>query len=110
MCIDVLTVVINSPIIGNEEMHAVMRVLESGILTSVARLGGPAVRELERSARGFVKSKYAVVVNSGTVLQCAFYALRAGHGKEVLIPSFTFVATANAVIATGVKPVFVDIL
>ena len=52
-----------------------------------------------------------MAVNSGTVaLQYALYALRAEYGKEVLIPSFTFVATANVVIVTRAKPIFVDIL
>ena len=109
--VDVLDVMINAPVIDKKEIRAVVKVLESGILTSAARLGGPAVRDLENTARGFVKSKYAIAVNSGTAaLQCALYASGSGPGKEVLIPSFTFVATANAVIATGAKPVFVDIL
>ena len=109
--VDVLDVMINAPVIDEKEIRAVVKVLESGILTSAARLGGPAVRDLENAARGFVKSKYAIAVNSGTAaLQCALYASGSGPGKEVLIPSFTFVATANAVIATGAKPVFVDIL
>jgi dTDP-4-amino-4,6-dideoxygalactose transaminase len=58
-----------------------------------------------------VKSKYAIAVNSGTAaLQAALYALDIKNGDEVLVPSFTFVATANAVVSTGAKPVFVDIL
>ncbi len=106
-----MDVLINAPAIGKEEIRAVVEVLESGILTSAARFGGPTVRDLENAACGFVKSKYAVAVNSGTAaLQCALYALGVGPGKEVLIPSFTFVATANAVISTGATPVFVDIL
>jgi len=59
----------------------------------------------------FIKSKYVVAVNSGTAaLQAALYALDIKKGDEVLVPSFTFVATANSVVSTGAKPVFVDIL
>ena len=59
----------------------------------------------------FIKSKYAIAVNSGTAaLQAALFALEIKKGDEILIPSFSFVATANAVISTGAKPVFVDIL
>ena len=111
MYVDVLDVMINAPVIDEKEIRAVVKVLESDILTSAARLGGPTVRDLENAARGFVESKYAIAVNSSTAaLQCALYASESGPGKEVLIPSFTFVATANAVIVTGAKPVFVDIL
>ena len=66
---------------------------------------------LKKAIRSFVKSKYAVAVNSGTsALQASLYALNVKKGDEVIIPSFTFVATANAVLSTGAKPVFVDIL
>ena len=59
----------------------------------------------------FTKSKYAIAVNSGTAaLQAALFALEIKKGDEVLIPSFSFVATANAVVSTGAKPIFVDIL
>ena len=59
----------------------------------------------------FVKSKFAIAVNSGTsALQASLYALDIKPNAEVLIPSFTFVATANSVKSIGAKPVFVDIL
>ena len=59
----------------------------------------------------FIKSKYAISVNSGTAaLQAALFALEIKKGDEVLVPSFSFIATANAVVSTGAKPVFVDIL
>ncbi|MDI1496091.1 MAG: pyridoxal-5'-phosphate-dependent protein [Cenarchaeum symbiont of Oopsacas minuta] len=107
----ILDLPINIPIIGKDEIHAVVDVLESGILTSAAKFGGPAVRSLENIACKFTGSKYTIAVNSGTAsLQCALHAFGIGLGDEVLLPSFTFVATANAVIATGATPVFVDIL
>ena len=97
--------------IGKEEISAVNSVLKKGTLTSSANNGGKHVQEFEQTASSFVKSKYAVAVNSGTAaLQAALYALDVKHGDEVLIPSFTFVATANAVVSVGAKPIFVDIL
>jgi len=102
---------INIPILGTEEIKAVTKVLKEGALTSAAFSGGKNVQEFEKLISSFVKSKFAVSVNSGTAaLQAALYALDVKKGDEVLLPSFTFVATANAVVATGATPVFVDIL
>lgn len=102
---------VNIPFLGREEIAEVNSVLKSGALTSSAYHGGKYVREFERLACSFVKSKYAVAVNSGTAaLQVALYSLGIKKGDEVLLPSFTFVATANSVVSVGAKPVFVDIL
>ena len=102
---------INVPIIGEEEITAATSVLKNGVLTSSAYLGGKHVQSFEKAAASFVKSKYAIAVNSGTAaLQAALYALNIKNGDEVLVPSFTFVATTNAIISAGAKPVFVDIL
>jgi len=107
----VLKIPINIPIVGKEEIIAVTSILKNGALTSAANLGGKHVQNFEKSAASFVNSKYAVAVNSGTAaLQAALYALDIKKDDEVLVPSFTFVATANAVVSTGAKPVFVDIL
>jgi len=106
-----LNIPINVPIVGKEEISAVVSILKNGALTSSANEGGKNVREFEKLASSFVKSKYAVAVNSGTAaLQASLYALDVKNGDEILVPSFTFVATANAVVSTGAKPVFVDIL
>jgi len=106
-----LKIPINVPFVGKEEISAVVSILKDGALTSASNQGGKNVQGFEKLASSFVKSKYAVAVNSGTAaLQAALYALDIKKGDEVLIPSFTFVATANAVISTGAKPVFVDIL
>lgn len=105
-----MTVPVNIPIIGKEEISEVVSVLRKGALTSAANLGGKNVQEFEKLVSSFVKSKYAIAVNSGTAaLQAALYALDIKIGDEVLLPSFTFVATANAVVSVGAKPVFVDI-
>ena len=102
---------INIPIIGKEEIKAVNKVLKTGMLTSSAMTGGKNVQEFEKLSSSFVKSKYTVAVNSGTAaLQAALYALDVKKDDEILLPSFTFVATANAVRSIGAKPIFVDIL
>ena len=106
-----LYIPINLPFIGKEEISSVVSTLKQGSLTSSAHEGGKNVQEFEKLASSFVKSKYAIAVNSGTAaLQASLYALDIKKGDEILVPSFTFVATANAVISTGAKPVFVDIL
>ncbi|MCL4436107.1 MAG: DegT/DnrJ/EryC1/StrS family aminotransferase [Thaumarchaeota archaeon] len=101
---------INSPIIGDEERAEVMKVLESGALTSASAEGGEYVRRFQKSVESFTNAKYAVAVNSGTsALYAALLALGVKAGDEVLVPSFTFLATANTVLLAGAKPVFVDI-
>ena len=102
---------INTPILGKEELSAVVSVVKSGGLTSASKDGGKNVQEFEKSIKAFTKTKYAVSVNSGTAaLQAALYALDIKKGDEVIVPSFTFVASANAIASTGAKPVFADIL
>lgn len=101
---------VNTPMLGTEELSAVSNVLRSGVLTSAARSGGEHVQQFEKLASAFVKSKFAVAVSSGTAaLQAALLALDVKAGDEILLPSFTFVATANAVLSTGARPVFVDV-
>lgn len=101
---------INKPILGEEEKELVLKVLESGILTDSSMNGGPYVREFERELAKFVGVKEAIAVNSGTsALQIALMALGVGPGDEVIVPSFTFAATAGAVMLVGARPVFVDI-
>ncbi len=100
---------INKPLIDEEEIDAVAKVLRSGVLTSRAE-GGSMVRRLEESFADFVKAKYAFAVNSGTsALHLSLLASKVGRGNEVIVPSFTFVSTAEVVVLVGAKPVFVDI-
>ncbi|TFH24197.1 DegT/DnrJ/EryC1/StrS family aminotransferase, partial [Candidatus Bathyarchaeota archaeon] len=100
---------INLPKIGEEEVQAVVKVLRSGMLTS--GLGaGPQVTEFEKSCADFACTKHAVAVNTGTAaLHSAVLAVGVKQGDEVILPSFTFVATAEAVVLAGAKPVFADI-
>jgi len=100
---------INLPQIGNEEIDAVVQVMKSGMLTS--GLGaGPRVVEFEKNFAEFAGVKHAIAVNTGTAaLHAAIMASKIKFGDEVILPSFTFVATAEAVALAGGKPVFVDI-
>jgi perosamine synthetase len=101
---------INKPWIDEDEKREVASVLEENALTTAARDGGKRVRDFESQMRSYLKAKHVISVNSGTAaLQAAMMAAGIKQGDEVLIPSFTFVATANAVVAAGGKPVFVDI-
>jgi len=103
------TIPINAPRIGEEEIAAVAEVLRSGVLTQ--GLGeGPVVTEFERTFAKFVKAKHAIAVNSGTAaLHSALAATGVKRGDEVILPSFTFVATAEVIVIAGAEPVFVDI-
>ena len=100
---------LNAPQIGEEEVKAVVKVLRSGVLTT--GLGaGPTVTEFEKAYADFVKAKHAVAMNMGTgALHSALAAAGVKRGDEVILPSFTFVATAETVVMIGAKPVFVDI-
>jgi len=101
---------INQPILGREEEEAVLNTLRSGELTNPTYLGGRNVASAEKALAEYLQVKHVVLVNSGTAaLYSALLALGVGDGDEVLLPSFTFVATANAALAVGAKPVFVDI-
>lgn len=94
------------PIIGDEEREAVDRVLLSGMVAQ-----GPEVAAFESEfAEHFVPGRTVVAVNSGTSgLHVGLLAAGVGPGDEVIVPSFTFAATGNAVALTGATPVFVDI-
>lgn len=100
---------INKPLIGEEEVKAAVKVLRSGMLTSRTE-SGSMVSTFQDAFRKFVKSKYAFAVNSGTTaLQLSLLASNVGFEDEVIVPSFTFVSTAETVLLVGAKPVFVDI-
>ena len=94
------------PIIGEEERQAVDRVLVSGQVA-----GGPEVKAFEEEfAAALVDGRECVAVNSGTSgLHLGLLAAGVGPGDEVIVPSFTFAATANSVALTGATPVFADI-
>ena len=94
------------PIIGDEERAAVDRVLRSGMIAQ-----GPEVAAFEQEfADALVGGRTTVAVSSGTTgLHLGLLAAGVGPGDEVIVPSFTFAATANSVALTGATPVFADI-
>lgn len=100
---------INAPQIDEREIEMVTKVLKSGFLTS--RVGSSSrVASFEQDYARFVEAKHAVAVNSGTAaLHMTLSAAGVMPSDEVILPSFTFVATAEAVALCGAKPVFVDI-
>ncbi len=101
---------ISKPFFNNEEINEVKKVMQEGNLTNASFEGGKRVREFESLLCNFVGSQNAVALNSGTsAIHASLLALGIGKGDDVLVPSFTFLATANAVVATGATPVFVDI-
>ncbi len=80
------------------------------VLESQRFIGGPAIAELEQTLCERIGTNHAVAVSSGTdALVCAMMGLGLGAGDEVILPSFTFFATAGSVWRLGARPVFVDI-
>ena len=103
---DTTVIAAAQPLIGDEERAAVDRVLRSGGLAQ-----GPEVAAFETEfAEQFRLARRCVALSSGTAgLHLGLLAAGIGPGDEVVVPSFTFAATANAVALTGATPVFADI-
>ena len=96
---------IAKPIIGEEEIFVVSQVLESGMLAS-----GVQVERFEREFADYCGTDYAIATSNGTTaLHAALLAAGVGPGDEVIVPAFSFIATATAVSMTGAKPVFSDV-
>jgi len=95
---------ISKPLIGEEEIREVVRVLKSGRLRE-----GELTRRFEEEFRTRCGAEHAIAVSSGTAaLHLAFLSILK-PGDEVILPSFTFIASANTVLLAGGKPVFADI-
>ena len=93
------------PVIGEEEIEAAVRVMRSGMV-----IQGPEVAAFEEEFSALVDGRHCVAVNAGTsALLLSLVAAGIGAGDEVIVPSFTFAATANSVALTGATPVFADI-
>ncbi|RLF88561.1 aminotransferase DegT [Thermococci archaeon] len=96
---------IAKPLISEEEINAVVEVLKSGMLTS-----GKEVKEFEKEFAQYLGVKHAVAVANGTAaLDVALKALKIKPDDEVITTPFTFIASANAILFQGAKPVFADI-
>jgi perosamine synthetase len=96
---------ISKPFFGPEEAAAVQRPLETGWVVQ-----GPYVRAFEQKFSAYTGSQFAIATSScTTAMQVAVSALGLKAGDEVIVPAFTWVATANVVEALGARPVFCDI-
>ncbi len=93
------------PLIAEEEINAVTEVLRSGMIVQ-----GERVAEFEKRFSEFTGVDHAIAVSNGTAaLDIALKAAGIGEGDEVITTPFTFIATSNAILFQGAKPVFVDI-
>lgn len=93
------------PVIEEQDVEAAVRVLRSGMVVQ-----GPEVAAFEDEFAAVVEGRHCVAVNSGTsALQLSLMAMGIGPGDEVVVPSFSFAASANAVRLVGAVPVFADI-
>ncbi len=96
---------VTTPFFDNRESEAVARVLESGWVAQ-----GPVVDKFEKAVAGHEGAGYGVATSScTTALHLAMTAAGMGAGMDVIVPAFTFVATANAVIQTGAVPILADV-
>jgi len=97
-------IAISKPVTGPEEMKAVEKVFETGWLGL-----GSTVFEFEEALKKYLGAKHVIAVNTGTsALHIALSGLGIGPGDEVIIPSITFAACVQAVLALGAVPVFAE--
>ena len=97
--------VFGQPIIEQEEIDEIIHTLKSGWIGT-----GPKVAQFESDFKNYIGSKYAIAVSSCTAgLHLSALAMGVKQGDEVIVPTMTFAATANAVVHTSAKPVFVDV-
>lgn len=91
-------------IVGEEEVSAVSNVVKSGWLSM-----GSEVKEFEKEFCEYTQAKFAIAANSGTsALHAILVGLEIGPGDEVILPSLTFISTANVVLYQNAKPVLVE--
>lgn len=97
---------LSCPIVGDDEKRAVAEVLDSGMLAQ-----GPRVAAFEEAFSTFVGARHAVATSSGTTaLHLALLAYGIEAGDEVITSPFSFVASTTAIMMTGAKPVYADIV
>ncbi len=96
---------VNEPVIGKREKELVMQCLDTGWISSE----GPFVNQFEEKLSKRINRKYGIACSNGSAaLDIAVAALKIGPGDEVILPSFTIISCANAIIRVGAKPVVVD--
>lgn len=96
------------PHVGLEEAEAVLHVMHAGQLSIADRSG--VIAELEDDFANYEGARYALACNSGTAaLHCAYFAAGVGFGDEVIVPSYTWLATVTPLLLLGAIPVFADI-
>jgi len=95
------------PIIGKEESKKIIQVLKSGFWASGSGIGN--VKSFEEKFQNYIGSKSCVAVNSGTAALHLALSLSDIKGKEVILPSLSFVSTAHSIVYNGGKPIFVDV-
>jgi perosamine synthetase len=96
---------VSRPWLGPDEEAAVIEVLRSGIIAM-----GPRTRRFEEAWAEYCGTRHAVMMANGTVaLEAALHGIGLSEGDEVIVPSFSFNATASAVLRVGGRPVFVDV-
>ena len=89
-----------------EDVDLITKVIKRGTNWAI----GPEIEEFEKSVRDYVGTDYCVALNSGTsALHATFLAYGFDKKSEIIVPSFSFISTANSVLFVGSKPVFSDI-
>src|SRR2546428_11094438 len=100
-----MSVPITKPALTEEEAHAPYDSIKSGWVTQ-----GPKVAEFEKAVAAYVGAKHGVATTSCTTgLHLALATIGIGPGDEVIVPSFTFIASANAILYTGATVVFCEV-
>jgi len=96
---------VNEPLLNGNEKKYLIECIETGWISS----DGPFVKKFEEGMAKYVGRKYAVAVTNGTAaLELAVKALGIKEGDEVIMPSFTIISCAQAIVKAGAKPVLVD--
>ena len=97
---------VNTPLINNQDALAVSQTIKSGWISSE----GPRVKEFESKLAKFLNRKFGYTVSSGTAaLEIAIKSLDLKKNDEVIMPSFTIISNAMAVVKSSAKPILVDV-
>ena len=90
----------------DEDLNLITKIIKRGTKWAI----GPEIEEFENEIKKYVGTDYCVTFNSGTsALHALFLAYGIGHNNEVIVPSFSFVSTANSVLFVDAIPKFTDI-